>query len=103
MLGPSEIRRLIPHDGAMCLLDHVLAWDADTITCRTRSHRAADHPLAHAGRIGALCGIEYGLQAMAVHGALSADRRQPIHDLAGLVSGAIINCDDLQVRVRLRQ
>ena len=36
------------------------------------SHRAADNPLRAYGRLGAVCGIEYAAQAMAVHGALLA-------------------------------
>ena len=78
MLGRDEIRRLIPHGGTMCLLEEVLAWDAGAITCRSASHVAPDNPLARDGRVGALGGLEYCLQAMAVHGALVAEARQPV-------------------------
>lgn len=54
----------------MCLLDFVEAWDEQRIQCRASSHRAADNPLRAYGRLGAVCGIEYAAQAMAVHGAL---------------------------------
>ncbi len=54
----------------MCLLDHVEAWDEQRIQCCASSHRAADNPLRAYGRLGAVCGIEYAAQAMAVHGAL---------------------------------
>jgi predicted hotdog family 3-hydroxylacyl-ACP dehydratase len=60
----------IPHQGSMCLLDYVEAWDEQRIRCRASSHRAADNPLRAYGRLGAACGIEYAAQAMAVHGAL---------------------------------
>ena len=43
-LGRDEILALIPHGGAMCLLDVLLNWDADHITCL--SHRAGN-PLRH--------------------------------------------------------
>jgi predicted hotdog family 3-hydroxylacyl-ACP dehydratase len=71
-LGQAEIAALIPHAGAMCLLETVRFWDAATITCTASSHRDAGNPLASAGDLDALCGIEYAAQAMAVHGALTA-------------------------------
>jgi predicted hotdog family 3-hydroxylacyl-ACP dehydratase len=84
MLNHDQIRRLIPHDGAMCLLERVVEWSAETITCVSRTHGALDNPLRHDGRIGAVCGVEYGLQAMAVHGALIAKARQPVGYLVRL-------------------
>ena len=71
-LDHAWIARHIPHQGSMCLLDHVEAWDRERIRCRASSHRAADNPLRAYGRLGAACGIEYAAQAMAVHGALLA-------------------------------
>ena len=69
-LDQAWIARHIPHQGSMCLLDHVEAWDQQRIRCRASSHRAADNPLRAHGRLDAVCGIEYAAQAMAVHGAL---------------------------------
>ncbi|MGB8146009.1 MAG: 3-hydroxylacyl-ACP dehydratase [Chromatiaceae bacterium] len=60
----------LPHQGSMCLLDHIDAWDAHRIRCTATSHRATDNPLRAHGRLGAACGIEYAAQAMAAHGAL---------------------------------
>jgi predicted hotdog family 3-hydroxylacyl-ACP dehydratase len=54
----------------MCLLDEVIEWDERRIVCRTVSHRDPANPLRVAGILPAACGIEYGAQAMAVHGAL---------------------------------
>ena len=62
----------IPHQGRMCLLDAVIAWDMTQIRCRASSHRRADNPLRGRGRLGAVAGIEYAGQAMAAHGALMA-------------------------------
>ncbi len=62
----------LPHQGSMCLLDAVTAWDAQHIRCTARSHRDADNPLRAHDRLGAACGIEYAAQAMAAHGALLA-------------------------------
>ncbi|MGH7041636.1 MAG: phosphotransferase [Acetobacteraceae bacterium] len=72
MLDAGRIRALIPHQGAMCLLEAALRWDGTEIVCRARSHLAQDNPLRRDGRLGAACGIEYGLQAAALHGALRA-------------------------------
>jgi predicted hotdog family 3-hydroxylacyl-ACP dehydratase len=71
-LDHDWIARHIPHQGTMCLLDGVDAWDQQRIQCRASSHRAADNPLRANHRLGAACGIEYAAQAMAVHGALLA-------------------------------
>ena len=70
-LDRAAIARLIPHSGAMCLLDEVIAWDAATIICRTASHRELDNPLSRDGALAAICGIEYAAQAMAVHSRLA--------------------------------
>lgn len=72
-LNRDDIARRIPHQGRMCLLDMVLAWDNNLIRCQTSSHLAPDHPLQAHGRLGAACGVEYAAQAMAVHGALVAE------------------------------
>jgi predicted hotdog family 3-hydroxylacyl-ACP dehydratase len=61
----------------MCLLDEVTGWDAERISCRTRTHRAADNPLRARGRLGIACGIEYAAQTMAAHGALLAGGAAP--------------------------
>lgn len=67
----------IPHQGGMCLLEQVEAWDAQQIRCRAVSHRHPDNPLRAHGVLGVACGIEYAAQAMAAHGALlgAADER----------------------------
>ncbi len=77
MLDRVAIAARIPHQGSMCLLDAVLAWDSGQIHCRASSHRQPDNPLRAAARLGAACGIEYAAQAMAVHGALLAPEGAP--------------------------
>lgn len=62
----------IPHQHAMCLLDHVRSWDEQQLIALADSHTARDHPLRADGRLGASNGIEYAAQAMAVHSALLA-------------------------------
>jgi len=71
-LDRGWIESHIPHQGRMCLLEEVLSWDADRISCRAASHRSADNPLRAHGRLGAAIGVEYAAQAMAVHGAIIA-------------------------------
>lgn len=56
----------------MVLLDGVTAWDNQLVTCWTRSHLDPANPLRRAGRLAAICGIEYALQAAALHGGLAA-------------------------------
>lgn len=71
MLTKSDIAKLIPHAGTMCLLERVLLWDSTKIECASRTHRDSSNPLRIAGELPAVCGIEYAAQAMAVHGGLA--------------------------------
>ena len=68
----------------MCLLDRVLAWNAHDIVCAARSHLDPDNPLRRVGRLAVLCGLEYALQAAALHGALRDGRPQPVGYVASL-------------------
>lgn len=70
MLPRDRILALVPHQGAMCLWDEVLAWDAQGIRLRAHNHRDPAHPLRHRGQLHAVHLCEYGAQAMAVHGGL---------------------------------
>ena len=72
MIGRDEIQSLIPHQGAMCLWDEVLAWDAQSVRLGARNHTDPRHPLRSGGRLHAVHLCEYGAQAMAVHGGLRA-------------------------------
>jgi predicted hotdog family 3-hydroxylacyl-ACP dehydratase len=72
LIEKAGITRLIPHAGAMCLLDAVLDWDAIRIRCVTTSHRDMENPLRRSGQLGILCGVEYAAQSMALHGSLAS-------------------------------
>jgi len=72
MTDSREIEELIPHRGAMCLLERVVEWDADHIVTATHTHRACANPLRMGERLHALHLCEYAAQAMAVHGGLLA-------------------------------
>jgi predicted hotdog family 3-hydroxylacyl-ACP dehydratase len=67
------IAQLVPHHGSMCLLDRVLFWDSHHIQCETDRHTMATNPLRREGVLPAVCGVEFALQAMALHGALSTE------------------------------
>jgi predicted hotdog family 3-hydroxylacyl-ACP dehydratase len=91
----AAIARLVPHQGAMCLLDHVTACDEGGLTCCATSHRDAENPLRREGRLPAVCGLEYALQAMALHGALTAGAAQGAGFLATL-SGVTMTVEALE-------
>jgi predicted hotdog family 3-hydroxylacyl-ACP dehydratase len=71
-MNRAWIEARIPHQGRMCLLDEVIAWNTGHIRCSTGTHRALDNPLRSHDRLGIACGIEYAAQAMALHGALAS-------------------------------
>lgn len=76
--GREWLASRLPHRGAMSLLDEVVAWDAERLHARARTHAAADHPLRRDGMLPIACAIEYGAQAAAAHGALlDADSPAP--------------------------
>jgi predicted hotdog family 3-hydroxylacyl-ACP dehydratase len=72
VIDRAAILALVPHQGAMCLWDTVVAWDAHTIRLQAHNHRDPAHPLRSRGRLHAVHLCEYGAQAMAVHGGLRA-------------------------------
>jgi predicted hotdog family 3-hydroxylacyl-ACP dehydratase len=77
-LGKNDIAKLIPHAGAMCLLDEILNWDESGIRAATRTHLDERNPLRHNGHLPAVCAVEYAAQTMAVHGSLaSLDAKRP--------------------------
>ena len=71
-LDRTGILALVPHQGAMCLWDEVVAWNAQCIRLRARNHVDPAHPLRARDQLHALALCEYGAQAMAVHGGLLA-------------------------------
>jgi predicted hotdog family 3-hydroxylacyl-ACP dehydratase len=97
LLDRSAIAALIPHDGAMCLLDGVLAWNPTSITCIASSHRAADNPLAAEGRLDVICGVEYAAQAMAVHGGLIGAGRRPTAGYLASLRDVVCRLDRLDL------
>jgi predicted hotdog family 3-hydroxylacyl-ACP dehydratase len=108
VLDRAGIAARIPHQGDMCLLDHVEQWDEQHLRCVASSHRAPGNPLRSHGRLAAAAGIEYAAQAMALHGALSApESARPRAGFLASVRGATLHAarlddvaGDLTVEVR---
>jgi len=72
-----DIRSLVPHTGAMLLLDRVLAADADSLCAEVVIR--ADSLFCADGGIGSWVGIEYMAQTIAAHaGHLARLRGQPV-------------------------
>lgn len=93
----AAIAALIPHQGAMCLLERVERLGADGILCTSATHRDPANPLRRDGLLPAIAGVEYAAQAMALHGALSDGEAQPIGFLSALrgLSLAVERLDDI--------
>lgn len=103
----ASIAQLIPHQGAMSLLDHVASWNETSIVVTSSTHQRMDHPLRHDGRLRAVHLCEYGAQAAALHGGLVAraagTRAAPgyLVSLRG-VNFACQRIDDLQGELQIR-
>jgi len=85
MIERDELCTLIPHAGSMCLLDGVEHWDQTSILCSSKSHLLSHNPLRVNDQLAAVHAIEYGAQAMAVHGGLRA-REQGIQTGQGFIA-----------------
>jgi predicted hotdog family 3-hydroxylacyl-ACP dehydratase len=86
---------LIPHAGAMRLLDRVLNWDDRHIHAVAERHRVEDHPLRQDMRLHAVHLAEYGAQASAVHGALLASASGE----ARVRPGRLVSLRDVQLLI----
>ena len=94
VMSRAEILTLVPHQGAMCLWDEVVEFDAGSIRLRAFNHRDAAHPLRHRDRLHAVHLGEYGAQAMAVHGGLLARAAG-----VGVKAGMLVALRDLVLHV----
>ena len=78
LIDKAALCALIPHAGNMCLLDGVDFWDDESIRCHSSSHLAPDNPLRENGTLALVHALEYGAQAMAVHGGLLAREKAAV-------------------------
>src|SRR3546814_11723369 len=72
MIDRNQILALIPHQGAMCLWDEVVDWDAQSIRLRAQNQRDAAHPLRSNDCLRAIQLCEYGAPSNDVHTVLPA-------------------------------
>lgn len=86
MLTAEEICGLMPHAGDMCLIDRLIHWDEESIQCLAQSHLRVENPLRSKNRLSAIHSIEYGAQAVGLHGGLLA-RRHDKPPAAGFLVG----------------
>lgn len=91
----SEIRSLLLHSGRMVLWQSVVAWDDNTLQCRTQTHGDLLNPLRLDDRLSSLHLGEYGAQMMAIHGALLARKR----DGSRLSPGVLTSLRDFDMQV----
>ena len=85
-LTQDAFSHLLPHGGAMRLIESVEAWDTATIRCRAVTHRDPRNPLRARGRLAVSAGLEYAAQAMGVHVGL-LDGQSPAGGSIGYVGG----------------
>ena len=85
-MSGNEIQSLVPHAGAMCLLERIVHWDENCAMLATTTHRSTANPLRRHGRLHAVHLCEYGAQAMAAHGGLVARKAGSVAKPGVLVS-----------------
>ncbi len=76
VMDREAIEAVLPHRGAMCLIESVQHWDASGIRCLSTGHHDPAHPLRDADGLGMANVVEIAAQAMALHGAIGALRTQ---------------------------
>ncbi len=54
----------------MCLIDSVEYWDERSIDCLSGTHLEQSNPLRASGELSSIHLLEYGAQAVAIHGGL---------------------------------
>ena len=85
---------LLPHGGAMMLLDGVEFWDRQRIICVSMQHCAPGNPLRTRAGLSSLHGVEFAAQAAAAHGALNGTQS------ARPQTGLLLSVRDCRFHVR---
>jgi len=92
-LASLAIADLLPHTGAMILIDEIVACDDTSIVCATSRHRDPENPMRDDGRLSSLAAVEFAAQAMALHGALRCSPPKP------LVDGRLVTVRDVELAI----
>lgn len=92
-LSKEDFIDLIPHSGNMCLIDQVSEWNEEFIHCCTFSHLAADNPLKDANGFSTIMLLEYGAQAMAIHGGILSGQKKP--GFLAVIRDAILHSENI--------
>jgi predicted hotdog family 3-hydroxylacyl-ACP dehydratase len=93
-----DITSLIPHQGAMCLLERIVDWNDQRIALETTTHQSLSNPLRRNDRLRAIHLCEYGAQALAVHGALKsrASGGTPAQGMLVSLRSVTLTCDYIE-------
>ncbi len=94
------IEAVLPHRGAMCLIDAVLDCDGDAIRCISSHHRDPAHPLRDDDGLGMANAVEFAAQAMALHAAIGARAGGPAaraEAVSRLPAGRVASVRDLRL------
>ena len=95
VLDRAMVEALVPHAGAMCLIDDVQSYDDSRIVCASLRHLAPDNPLRRGGRLSAVHAIEFAAQAAALHLALRAGEDARRRGLLVSVRGCRLHAEAL--------
>ncbi|MFN3681183.1 MAG: hypothetical protein ACK4VP_03960 [Nitrospira sp.] len=98
-LAKEDLNRLLPHGGAMRLLDRVESWDDESIRCGAWSHRDPANPLRYEGGLHVVAGLEYAAQAVGVHVALrgGGGAKDPVVGVVGGVRDVVCRGNRLDI------
>ena len=95
MLDRAMIEALVPHGGAMCLIDEVQSHDDLRIVCASMRHLSPDNPLRRNGRLSSVHAIEFAAQAAALHMALRGAEHAQRSGMLVSVHGCRLHADAL--------
>ncbi len=73
VIQKNEIASLLPHTGAMCLLDKALLLGEGAIIAQSKLGSCSTNPMSLSGQMSACAVLEYAAQCAAVQLALSGD------------------------------
>lgn len=72
----SILSQVLPHAGDMVLIDEIVSITLENIECSTRSHLLNSNPLRNISGLPMTAALEYGAQAVALHGLLNLQKKE---------------------------